>query len=76
MFCKHVLALHVPVLPEVCNRGTSTTCAVHIEYCKGWWLSCGHSSVAPQTRSPGIDSRQLPSPQFPLYKQTFMHPSA
>ena len=68
MFGKHVFAL--PVLPEVCKWGISTTCAVHIEDCKGWWVSCGHSSVPPQTRSPGIASSQ-----FSLYEQTFMHPS-
>ena len=32
------------------NPGFSTTCAVHIEDCGGWWLSGCHSSVAEDWR--------------------------
>ena len=46
-------------------RHFSTTCAVYIEDCEGWWLSSCHSSVADtltaQTRCPWLDSRWLPA---------------
>ena len=44
----------------------STTCAVHIRDCEGWWLSGCRSSVAEHwrlkpERCPGFDSRWLPA---------------
>ena len=41
-----VLTAHTKWLPGVRLRHFSTTCAVYIEDCEGWWLSGCHSSVA------------------------------
>ena len=62
---------HTEWLPGVSLGHFSTTCAVHIEHCEGWWLSGHRSSVAEyvlaaQTRCPGFDSQQLHVSHFPL----------
>ena len=41
-----VLDAHTEWLPGVRLRHYSTTCAVHIQNCVGWWLSGCRSSVA------------------------------
>ena len=47
--------LHILSLPGVWLRYFSTTCAVHIEYYKGWWLSGCYSSVAEHwLHKPGV----------------------
>ena len=50
-----VLMAHTEWLLGVQLRHFSTTCAVHIEDCGGWWLSSCHSSVAEHwLHKPGV----------------------
>ena len=46
---------HAEWLPGVRLRHFSTTCAVYIEDCEGWWLSGGRSSVVEHwLHKPGV----------------------
>ena len=50
-----VLTAHAEWLLGVRLRHFSTTCAVHIEDCEGWWLSSCHRSVAEHwLHKPGV----------------------
>ena len=50
---------------EYATEALSTTCAVYIENCEGWWLSDCHGSVAStggsSQRCPGFHSWRLPA---------------
>ena len=54
-FRWRVLTAHTEWLPRVRLRHFSTSCAVYIEDCEGWWLSSCFSSVAEHwLHKPGI----------------------
>ena len=47
---------------SMCSQNSITTCAVHIEYCEGWWLASCRSSMAEQRRlKPEVSWDRLPA---------------
>ena len=46
LVCAVRTLLHLLSGCQVCHEAFSTICAVHIEYCEGWWLSDCYGSVA------------------------------
>ena len=52
-------------LPGMRLRHFSTTCAVRVENCGGWWLSSCHRlsgrALAAQARCPEFNSQRLPA---------------
>ena len=54
---NRVLMAHTEWLPGGGTEMFSTTCAVHIVNCEGWWLPGYHGSVA--EHCPGFNSQQL-----------------
>ena len=68
---KGVLTAHAGWLPGVQLRHFSTTCAVHIEDCEGWWLSGYRSLVAEHwLHKPVLDS--IPSDCWAFHFPPFL----